>query len=102
MSQSYRLKIFPEAVADLVRLREFIYTHNPAVASRASKRIREAIHKIPHQPFLGRLIAETDNPDLRERFIPFGKAGYWVEYLVKEEEIHIVKIWHGKEDRTKP
>ena len=102
MPQSYRLKIFPEAIADLIRLREFIHTHNSTTASRASKLIREAIHKIPNQPFLGSLIEETNNPDLREKFIPFGKAGYWVEYLVKEKEIHIVKIWHGKENRTKP
>ena len=25
-----------------------------------------------------------------------------MEYLVKEKEIHIVKIWYGKEDRTQP
>lgn len=100
MSNLHRLKILPEAVADLVRLREFIHVHNPAAASRAAKRIREAIHKIPHQPFLGRSIADIDNPELRERFIPFGKAGYWIEYLIKEEEIHIVKIWHGKENRS--
>ncbi len=99
MSNLRKLKIFPEAVADLVRLREFIHVHNPAAASRAAKRIREALHKIPHQPFLGHPIAEIENPELRERFIPFGKAGYWVEYLVKTEEIHIVKIWHSRENR---
>ena len=100
MSHLRSLKILPEAIADLKRLREFIHVHNPAAASRAAKRIREAIHKIPHQPFLGRSMAEIDNPELRERFVPFGKAGYWIEYLVKSKEIHIVKIWHGKENRS--
>ncbi len=95
-----RLKILPEAIADLIRLREFIQVHNPAAASRAAKRIREAIHKIPHQPFLGHPIAGIDNPELREQFISFGKAGYWIEYLLKNKEIHIVKIWHGKENRS--
>ena len=99
MSNLRRLKIFPGAVADLVRLREFIQVHNPAAANRAAKRIREAILKIPRQPFLGHPIAEIENPELQERFIPFGKAGYWVEYLVKTEEIHIVKIWHSRENR---
>ena len=99
MSDLRRLKIFPEAIADLVRLREFIQIHNPAAASRAAKRIREAIHKIPHQPFLGRPIEGIENPELREPFVPFGKAGYWIEYLVKTEEIHIVKIWHSLENR---
>ena len=100
MSHLRSLKILPEAIADLKRLREFIHVHNPAAASRAAKRIREAIHKIPHQPFLGHSMAEIDNPELRERFVSFGKAGYWIEYLVKSEEIHIVKIWHGKENRS--
>ena len=100
MSSQRRLKILPEAIADLVRLREFIHVHNPAAASRAALRIREAIHEIPHQPLLGRPIAGIENPELRERFIPFGQAGYWVEYLVKTEEIHIVKIWHSRENRN--
>ena len=100
MSSLRRVKILPEAIADLVRLREFIHVHNPVAASRAAKCIREAIHKIPHHPFLGHPVAGIDNPELLERFIPFGKGGYWIEYLVKEEEIHIVKIWHGREDRA--
>lgn len=99
MSNLRRLKILPEAIADLVRLREFIQVYNPAAASRAAKRIREALHKIPHQPFLGHPIEGIENPELRERFISFGKAGYWVEYLVKAEEIHIVKIWHSRENK---
>ncbi|ASF48112.1 type II toxin-antitoxin system RelE/ParE family toxin [Methylovulum psychrotolerans] len=102
MSNLRKLKIFPEAVADLERLREFIKIHNPTAANRSAKSIREAIHKIPHQPFLGHPIATIENPELRERFIPFGKSGYWVEYLVKPEEIHIVKIWHSRENREKP
>jgi Plasmid stabilisation system protein. len=99
VSNHLRLKILPQALTDLVRLREFIHVHNPAAANRAAKRIREAIHKIPHQPFLGHPITGIENPELRERFIPFGKSGYWVEYLVKTEEIHIVKIWHSRENK---
>lgn len=100
MSNLRRLKILSEAIEDLVRLREFIHVHNPAAASRAAKRIREGIYKIQHQPFLGRGVGDIDYPELRERYFHFGKAGYWIEYLVRDEEIHIVKIWHGKENRT--
>lgn len=40
---SHRLSWLPQALADLVRLREFINAHNPAAAGRAAKHIREAV-----------------------------------------------------------
>ena len=83
MPNPRRLIIFPAAIADLIRLREFIHAHNPNAAARAAKRIREAIKKLPEQAFLGLPVADIDNPDLRDRFVSFGQGGYWVVKLAR-------------------
>lgn len=98
MSRS--LKWFPEAVSDLARLREFINTHNPDAASRAAKRIRDSARRLLSFPFVGIPVQDIDKPQLRDLFIPFGQVGYWMRYTVTDEEIVIVKIWHGRENRN--
>ena len=96
MSRS--LRWFPDAVLDLARLREFIHVHNPDAAARAAKRIREAAQKLQTMAFVGRPVPDIE-PPLRDLFVHFGQAGYWLRYMVTDEEIIIVKIWHGREDR---
>jgi plasmid stabilization system protein ParE len=95
----HRLSWLPEALADLIRLREFIHVHNPAAAGRAANRIRETVGKLPDNPLIGKSVDDIDDPTLRELFIPFGQGGYWLRYLVREENIIIVRIWHGRENR---
>ena len=96
MSRS--LRWLPEAVLDLTRLREFIHVHNPDAAARAARRIREAAHKLQIMPFAGRPVPGIE-PPLRDLFVHFGQAGYWLRYMVTDDEIIIVKIWHGRENR---
>lgn len=101
VSSSHRLKLkwLPESLLDLARLREFIRVHNPAAAQRAAKRIREGARRLTAHPLLGRPVLDIDRPPLRDLFIPFGQACYWLRYAVLEDAILIVKIWHGREDR---
>lgn len=93
------LKWFPEALEDLNRLREFIRVHNPEAAARAAKRIREAARKLLDNPEIGRPVVDIDRPGLRDWFVSFGQAGYWVRYLVTDDTVIIVKTWHGRENR---
>jgi plasmid stabilization system protein ParE len=50
-----------------------------------------AVHSIPENPWLGRLIPELDRHDCRERI----HGRYRIAYLVKAEEIDILTIWHS-------
>lgn len=99
MSRPYRLRWFPEAVSDLARLRHFIHIHNPDAAGRAAARILEGAQKLLAFPSVGRPVQDIDRPQLRDLFIPFGQAGYWLRYAVTESEILIISIWHGRENR---
>lgn len=99
MSRS--LKWLPEAVSDLARLRDFIRVHNPDAARHAAKRIRTAAGKLLELPLIGRPVLNIDMPQLRDLFIPFGQAGYWVRYAVTDDHVIIIRIWHGREDRSR-
>ncbi|MFH1138834.1 MAG: type II toxin-antitoxin system RelE/ParE family toxin [Pseudomonadota bacterium] len=93
------LKWLPEALTDLVRLREFIRVHNPDAAMRSAKRIREAAQRLLNLPFVGRPVTDIDTPEFRDLFISYGQGGYWMRYVVTDNEIIIIKPWHGREDR---
>ena len=94
-----RLNWLPSALADLARLREFIRVHNPAAANRAASRIRAGVGKLPDHPHLGKGVEDINNPNLRDLFIPFGQGGYWLRYLIRQDDIVVVRIWHGRENR---
>jgi plasmid stabilization system protein ParE len=96
---SYTLRWLPEALTDLARLRDFIRVHNPDAAERAAKRILEFVRKLQLHPLIGRPVVDIDRPKLRDLFIPFGQAGYWLRYNITDKEIIIVRIWHSRENR---
>lgn len=94
-----RLSWLPQALTDLARLREFINVHNSAAAGRAANRIREAALALLDHPLIGKSVDDIDDPRLRDFFIPFGQGGYWLRYWVRDDDIIIVRIWHGRESR---
>ena len=61
----------PEALNNLVRLREFIRPHNPKAAANAAKRIIEAANLLLHHPHLGQPM--DDLPEFNELPIPSAK-----------------------------
>ena len=93
------MRWLPEAVLDLALLRDFIRVHNPDAAQRAAKRIRDSAFRLLRFPFVGIPVQDIDKPQLRDLFIPFGQAGYWMRYAVTDDKIIIIKIWHGRENR---
>jgi hypothetical protein len=47
---------------------------------------------------IGKSVDDIDDPTLRDLFIPFGQGGYWLRYLVRKENIIVVRTWHGREN----
>jgi plasmid stabilization system protein ParE len=87
-------KFTPEAVDDLVRLREFIEEKNPIAAQRVAKEILNGIEKLRSFPEIGLKVLRAPLPELiRDLFI--GK--YTIRYFINEDEIIILRMWHGKE-----
>ncbi len=85
----------PESIADLERLREFIEVKNPKSAQRISAELVSGISKLQVLPNIGRKVMQSPNPE-KIRDLSVGK--YIVRYLILENEIHILRIWHRRED----
>lgn len=86
-----------EAVADLVRLREFIAEHDPLAASRTAAELIARIENLRRFPAMGRTVELAPDPKaIRDAF--FGK--YIIRYTKHTEAIVILRIWHHYEDRV--
>ena len=89
-----KLQFSRAALHDLVRLREFIATHNPVAANRVADRLLRAIKGLVVTPRIGRPV--DDFPGEVREFI-FGR--YVVRYEVRKSMLYILRIWHGRENR---
>ena len=96
MPRSRKLIWTLHARNDILRLREFIEPHYPEAARRASENLKNAASIILENPHIGKPIEGREH---RELMIPFGKRGYVMRYRVAGEEIIILRVWHGLEER---
>jgi toxin ParE1/3/4 len=78
---------------NFVRLREFIRQKNPQAAQKASRQLKANIQALVGHPKMGTSINEL------EAFRELVARDYIVRYRVLSDEIVILNIWHGKENR---
>jgi len=84
----------PEAIDDLVRLREFIAAKNPYAAKHVAQKLLSGIEKLKDFPEIGLSVQRSPEPKkIRDLFI----TNYTVRYLIGQETIFILRVWHGKE-----
>ena len=91
-----RIAYSSDAVGDLRRLREFIAVKNPRAAGRIAASLVKGIEQLRAFPYLGVEVAQAPDPEaIRDLII----GNYIARYLVDEEQVYILRIWHHKEDR---
>lgn len=90
------LRWTPEAVRDLVRLRDFLGRKNAAAAARAAGRILGAAAMLRRRPELGHLV---EGEDFRELLATAGRTAYVLRYRVDADAVVIARVWHGREER---
>lgn len=82
------------AVNDLIRLREFIARENPLAAKHTARTLLLGIEKLKIFPRMGLAVTHSPQPEIiRDLFI----THYTVRYLLQENNIFILRIWHDKE-----
>jgi plasmid stabilization system protein ParE len=86
----------PEAMADLERHFEFLNERNPDAASRAVRAILAAGSSLAQSPDRGTAIPDTSQRKLR---VFFGKSGYVLYYRVQAQQVFILRVHHGRENR---
>ena len=91
-----KLVYSPAALADLVRLREFIAEKNPAAAQRISRELLNKLEHLKQFPLLGTEVRQAmDTKAIRDLVVD----RYVVRYLVAEKKMFILRVWHHREDR---
>lgn len=92
-----RLVYSENAVADLVRLREFIAEKDPLAAARVAAELLSRIENLCLFPEMGRAVELAPNPKAIRDTV-FGK--YIIRYSAYTETVAILRLWHHNEDRT--
>ena len=84
------------ALADLVRLADFLLTTEPAAAGETISLIEEAVQVLRNHPLIGR-----DAEDgMRELMVSRGRSGYVVMYSIEhaaEDVVLLLAIRHQRE-----
>jgi plasmid stabilization system protein ParE len=89
-----KIQYSPEAIEDLVRLREFIEVKNSYAAKLVAAQILPGIEKLKSFPEIGILVQRSPEPKkIRDLFV----SNYTIRYLIGKDSIFILRVWHGKE-----
>ena len=86
------LRWSPEASDDLEAISEFIARDSGYYARATVSRVLQTARDVLEHPFLGRVVPEIGHDQVRERFV----YSYRLIYEVKEAEILILAVIHGK------
>jgi plasmid stabilization system protein ParE len=96
-----RIIYTPGAIADLVRLRDFLKTKNLDAAKRAVSTMKADIEKAAINPERYRPV--PDLPHYREIIIDFGSSGYIARFRhAPGQDVVIVRIKHQLENDFPP
>jgi len=93
-----KLSYSPESINDLIRLREFIAIKNPQAAQRVASSIKKGIAQLKSFPCIGVKVEQAPNPDIIRDLII---GNYTARYLIRPEEISILRIWHHKGEENR-
>jgi plasmid stabilization system protein ParE len=94
-----RIEWSAEALADLERFAGFLQDHYPSLAPIVGAAIIEKAGILAHFPELGR--ADHDRPEYRQLVLRVLNAGYVFQYRYDGERVVMLRVFHGREDRTR-
>lgn len=90
-----RVKYSPKSVDDLQRVVEFVEMKNPYAARRIAIDIQEGVDKLKDFPGIGLPVLKANDPEsIRDLFL----GDYTIRYLLSNEIIFILRVWHNKEN----
>lgn len=87
----------PVALKDLERQFDFLNEKNPEAASRASRALLNTGASLSKNPERGKIIPGTNQRKIR---VFFGKYGYLLYYRIEEQKVFILRVHHGRENRS--
>jgi plasmid stabilization system protein ParE len=87
----------PPALADLDHQYQFLVKIDPEIAATTIQEIVQFGKSLTKNPQRGTPI--NDTPGLRKLLVPLGKYGYIIHYILLDEEVLILRVYHGRQNR---
>jgi plasmid stabilization system protein ParE len=87
----------PPALAALDRHRQFLAQTDPNLAVKAIQKIVEVAESLQTYPQRGAFVEQA--PGIRKLIVTFGKVGFVLHYAILNEEVLILQIYHGRQQR---
>lgn len=90
-----KVKYSPESIEDLQRVVEFVENKNPYAARRIAIDLQEGVDRLKQFPEVGLPVLKAVDPEkIRDLYI----GDYTVRYLITEDAIYVLRVWHNKEN----
>ena len=86
-----------DAVDDLNRHYDFLKINNADAAARAVRGIVSSAESLQENPRRGTAIGQS--PGLRKLFVSIGKYGYVIHYTLLGDDVIVLRVYHGRENR---
>ena len=87
----------PTASRDIERHYNFLLAQSNNTATKAVQKIVQTGDSLAKNPYRGTVVRSSVG--LRKLLVSFGKYGYAIHYTVIEEDVVILRIYHGRENR---
>jgi plasmid stabilization system protein ParE len=90
-----KVKYSPESIEDLQRVVEFVEVKNPYAARRIAIDLQEGVSRLKQFPEIGLPVINAPDPEIiRDLYL----GDYTVRYLITDDVIFILRIWHNNEN----
>lgn len=90
-----KVRYSPESIDDLQRLVDFVEQNNPYAARRLAIDLQEGVDRLKRFPEIGLPVLIASDPEkIRDLYV----ANYTVRYLITDEIIYVLRIWHSREN----
>lgn len=90
-----KVRYSPESIDDLQRVVEFVESKNPFAARRIAIDLQEGIEKLKQFPQIGLPVLKAPDPEkIRDLYVSY----YTVRYLIADDVIYVLRVWHNKEN----
>ena len=89
---AYRIVSSPEAIEDIESIAEYIERDSSFYAKAVADKIFWSTEKLKEFPKIGRIVPELEKEDIRELIV----YSYRLVYQIKENQILIIAVIHGK------
>ena len=83
------------ALSDLARLHEFLSSVDPAAATKVIQQLVQVPESLAEHPRIGERLHEFDPREVRRLLV----ATYEIRYELSTDAIHVLRIWHTRENR---